>query len=100
LNTVLESLNNGVPMVAIPITSDQPGTAARLAWTGAGVTVPLTKLSVSKLRVAIQEVLSQDSYKNSASRLQAAIQRAGGVRGAADIVELAISKEKPVLTTV
>ncbi|MBU7585426.1 MAG: glycosyltransferase [Nostoc sp. TH1S01] len=100
LNTVLESLNNGVPMVAIPITSDQPGTAARLAWTGAGLAIPLARLSVSRLRVAIQEVLSQDSYKNSASSLQAAIQRAGGVRRAADIVELAISQEKPVLATV
>lgn len=99
LNTVLESLNNGVPMVAIPITSDQPGTAARLTWTGAGVTVPLVRLNVSRLRVAIQEVLSQDFYKNNASRLQAAIQRAGGVKRAADIVELAISKEKPILAT-
>ncbi|MDM9384587.1 glycosyltransferase [Chlorogloeopsis sp. ULAP01] len=100
LNTVLESLNNAVPMVAIPITSDQPGTAARLAWTGAGVKVPLARLSIPKLRTCIQEVLSQDSYKNNASRLQAAIQRAGGVRRAADIVELAISKQKPVVAAV
>ncbi|MEO0376017.1 MAG: glycosyltransferase, partial [Cyanobacteria bacterium P01_A01_bin.17] len=36
MNTVLESLSNGVPMVAIPITNDQPGVAARVAWSGAG----------------------------------------------------------------
>jgi zeaxanthin glucosyltransferase len=31
LNTVLESLTQGVPMVAIPITNDQPGVAGRIA---------------------------------------------------------------------
>ena len=36
LNTALESLACGVPMVAIPITNDQPGAAARIAWCGAG----------------------------------------------------------------
>ena len=34
MNTVLESLLNGVPMVAIPITNDQPAIGARIAWTG------------------------------------------------------------------
>jgi UDP:flavonoid glycosyltransferase YjiC (YdhE family) len=31
LNTVLESLAQGVPQLAIPITYDQPGVAARIA---------------------------------------------------------------------
>ena len=36
LNTVLESLAQGVPMVAIPVGYDQPGTAARIAHYGVG----------------------------------------------------------------
>ncbi|OBQ22660.1 hypothetical protein [Anabaena sp. AL93] len=44
--------------------------------------------------------LYHDSYKNTASSLQEAIQRAGGVRRASDIVELATSKKKLVLATV
>jgi zeaxanthin glucosyltransferase len=96
LNTALESLSNGVPMVAIPITNDQPGVAARLAWTGAGEFVPLSRLNVPKLRAVIQQVLTEDSYKNHASRLQDAIARAGGVRRAADIIEQVISTGKPV----
>jgi MGT family glycosyltransferase len=97
LNTVLESLTNGVPMVAIPITNDQPGVAARIAWTGTGEVVPLARLSVPRLRDAIQRVLAEESYKNNASRLQEAICRVGGVRRAADIIEQAISTGKPVL---
>jgi len=42
-------------------------------------------------------VLTEDSYKQNAVRLQEAIQRAGGVSRAADIIEQAISTGKPVL---
>ncbi|MEG4115515.1 MULTISPECIES: glycosyltransferase [unclassified Microcoleus] len=97
MNTTLECLTNGVPMVAIPITHDQPGVAARIAWTGAGELVPLSQLSVPKLRGAIQQVLTQESYKKNATRLQEAIRRAGGVSGATDIIEHAVSTGKPVL---
>jgi MGT family glycosyltransferase len=37
LNTALEALTQGVPMVAIPIGYDQPGVAARIAHYGVGV---------------------------------------------------------------
>ena len=100
MNTTLESLTNGVPMVAIPIANDQPGIAARIAWTGAGEVVPLSQLSVPRLRAAVQRVLTEDSYKNNASRLQDAIRRAGGVGRAADIIEQAIATGKPVLAQI
>ncbi len=97
MNTTMECLMNGVPMVAIPVTNDQPGVAARIAWTGAGEAIPLSRLSVPKLRGAIQRVLTEDSYENNASRLQEAIHRAGGVKRAADIIEQAVSTGKPIL---
>ena len=37
LNTVMQSLACGVPMVAMPMTHDQPAIAARLSRTGAGI---------------------------------------------------------------
>lgn len=96
MNTTLESLSNGVPMVAIPIANDQPGVAARIAWTGTGEVVPLKRLSVSKLRSAIQRVLTEGTHKENALRLQAAIQQAGGVKKAADIIEQVVVTGKPV----
>ena len=98
LNTTLESLSNGVPMVAIPVANDQPAVAARIAWTGAGQFIPLSGLNVPRLRAAIQRVLTQDSYKQNALKLQEDICRAGGVSRAADIVEKAVSTAKPILS--
>ncbi|MEA5578440.1 glycosyltransferase [Anabaena sp. UHCC 0451] len=97
LNTTLECLTNGVPMVAIPVANDQPGVASRIVWSGCGEAIPVKKVNVDNLQVAINKVLTEDSYRKNALRLQAAIQKAGGVKRAIDIVEQAVSTGKPVL---
>ena len=85
-------------MIAIPIANDQPGVAARIAWTGTGEVIPLGKVSVKKLQKAIKRVLTEDSYKKNALKLQEAIRRAGGVSRAADIIEQVVATGKPVLS--
>jgi zeaxanthin glucosyltransferase len=97
LNTTLESLSYGVPMVAIPVTDDQPGVAARIAWTGTGEIVTLSQLSVPKLRGAIKRVLTEGSYQQNAVRLQALMRQTRGVNRAADIIEQAVSTKSPVI---
>ncbi len=84
MNTTLGALSSGVPLVAIPITNEQPGIAARIARTGAGEMISLSQLSVSKLRATINRVLTEDSYKKNALRLQQEIRQAGGVSLAAE----------------
>jgi MGT family glycosyltransferase len=96
LNTTLESLAQAVPMVAIPITNDQPGVSARIKWSGTGEVISISRLDVQPLREAIKKVLSVPSYRENAQRLQKTMQNAGGVRMAADIVEKAINTGKPV----
>jgi zeaxanthin glucosyltransferase len=91
MNTVLDSLSCGVPLVAIPITFEQPGTGARIRWTGTGEVLALSQLQVSTLRAAVQRVLTEETYLQNARRLQQAIQQAGGVQRAADVIEQAIS---------
>lgn len=95
LNTTLESLSYGVPMVAIPITDDQPGVAARIVWTGVGESVKLSSLSVKQMRKSVKRVLRETFYKQNAVRLQEAICRKG-VNRAVDIIEQAVSTRKPV----
>ncbi|MEM9005900.1 MAG: glycosyltransferase [Cyanobacteria bacterium P01_F01_bin.86] len=99
MNTVLESLSNGVPMVAIPITNDQPGVAARIAWTGTGELISPRGLTAAKLHHKIQQVLTQPSYRKNAVRLQDVIQATGGTQQAADIIEQALATNQPVLNT-
>jgi MGT family glycosyltransferase len=98
LNTVLETLRQGVPMVAIPITNDQPGVAARLAWLGAGKIVPLAGLRADRLRAAVRQVLDGDQeFRIRAQKVKARIDALDGVRRAADITEQALNTRRPVL---
>jgi zeaxanthin glucosyltransferase len=97
MNTTLECLSNAVPMVAVPISNDQPGVAARIAWTGTGEVVPLRIANASRLQRAICRVLASPRYKRNALRLQKAIEHTGGVARAADIIEQAVYTGKPVL---
>lgn len=90
MNTALETLSYGVPMVAIPVTNDQPGVAARVAWTGSGEVVPVNRVTVSRLRSAIAKVLSDDRYRNHARRIQDAMVKTGGLDRAADLIERAM----------
>ena len=96
LNTVLEALAHGVPLVAIPIANDQPGVAARLRHSGAGLSLPLDALTVARLRGAIERALHGASYHEHAQRLATAIRRTGGVAQAADIVEAALQQRRPI----
>src|SRR6516162_9301894 len=57
LNTVLESLAQGVPQVAIPITYDRPGVAARIADKQTGVVTSLDKLTPDHLSALLNEVI-------------------------------------------
>ena len=87
LNTVLESLAQGVPQVAIPITYDQPGIAARIAHKQTGAVSSLDKLTVDHLASLLNEVLTNATYRENARKLQKAIAEANGLSVAADLVE-------------
>ncbi len=87
LNTVLDSLSCGVPLIATPITYEQPAIAERVRWSGAGEVIALNKLDANRLRGLIEKVLREPVYRQNALRLQQSIVEAGGVSRAADIIE-------------
>ena len=87
LNTVLECLAQGVPQVAIPVTVDQPGVAARIAKKKTGLFVPLKKLTVSHLSLLLDQVLNEHTYRDNARYFQKVIGETNGLSVAADLVE-------------
>ena len=91
INTVLESLSEGVPLVAVPLGNDQPGVAARLRSRGAGVVVSRHGLRPARLRRAIQLVLQDGRYRAAARHLQQAIRQADGPGRAAHLIEQALN---------
>jgi zeaxanthin glucosyltransferase len=90
LNTVLESLAQGVPQIAIPVTYDQPGVAARIAKKRTGVVTSLDKLTPDHLSTLLEVVLSDPVYRENAQKLQKAIAEANGLSVAADLIEEAL----------
>ena len=94
LNTVLESLAQGVPQVAIPITFEQPGVASRIAAKKTGVTMPFERLTSDYLSTLLGEVLDNAVYRDNARKFQKIISKKNGLFMAADIVERAFGVTK------
>jgi len=89
LNTALESLAQGVPMVAIPNAYDQPGVAARVAYHGVGEFLEIDDLAVERVQRLIQEVLENPRYREKARWFQKVIAQTRGLDVAADVIERA-----------
>src|SRR6267378_282710 len=91
LNTTLEALTQGVPMVAIPVSSEQPGVAARIAYTKTGAFVPLPDLTTPRLSSLIDKVLSNPEYRQNANNMKQVIAETNGLEKAADLLEQAFN---------
>jgi zeaxanthin glucosyltransferase len=89
LNTALESLARGVPLVVLPVAYDQPGVGARVEWSGVGRSIPVGRLTVARLRDAVSAVLGEPAYRERAGVLQSSIEAADGLNRAADLIESA-----------
>jgi zeaxanthin glucosyltransferase len=87
LNTALEALAEGVPMVAIPIGYDQPGVAARIAQHGVGEFVEIGNLTARHLSELIAKVAANPNYRVKARWFQKFLAETRGLDIAADIIE-------------
>jgi MGT family glycosyltransferase len=79
-----KALAHGVPVVAIPFGRDQPEVSRRVEVCGAGVRLPLRKLSPDRLRQAVHEAIE---CRPGAERVARAFASAGGPARAADALE-------------
>jgi MGT family glycosyltransferase len=87
INTVLETLMEGKPMIAIPITHDQPALAARLSWLHVAEVIPEGRLAARPLRLAVLRILNDSSYGKAAREIQNKIQSGRGLERAVEVIE-------------
>jgi zeaxanthin glucosyltransferase len=93
-NTVLETLVQGKPLLALPMALDQPAVAARLAALGVAEVLPAENRSTEQIRIALLKLQNDPSYRNAAQKLQSQMQSLRGLERAADIIEEALSKRR------
>jgi zeaxanthin glucosyltransferase len=94
LNTALESLSIGVPMLALPITNDQPGVAARIANKKVGIVISPDQAFPENFVAAIKRVLGDSTFRDNVRRVQEAIRSTDGLSIATDILERAFKLEE------
>ena len=85
--TVNAALADGVPLVCVPDSRDQPDNAARVVVADAGVRVS-KKSSPQKLRRVIARALEDQSLKRGARVMADALAREDGATTIADELEL------------
>jgi len=90
-NTVLDALAAGMPIVALPIAFEQPGTAARIAYAGAGRVLSPRGLTASVLALALRGVMTEPSYRAAARRIGDEMAASGGAHRAAAQVSAALA---------
>lgn len=95
-NTTLEALHQGVPLVALPRSADQPAIAARLEHAGVGLRASFSRFTPDQLRALISRVLAENAFRDRAAKMSRCLARAGGVVRAADVVEQVMRTGQPV----
>lgn len=93
--TVARALGAGTPVLISPFTGDMSETAMRVAWTGAGLSLPWRLCHPMPLRWATRRILTEPSFTTRAAAISTwAAEHDGAVR-AAELVEELANRTKP-----
>ena len=86
MNSVSESLFNGVPLTVIPHMSEQEIVGRRVEQLGAGIFVAKESAAPDVLRSSVERLLKDDSFAARARDIGQSFRDAGGVQRAADAI--------------
>ncbi|WP_237980315.1 macrolide family glycosyltransferase [Bacillus thuringiensis] len=84
MNSTHEGLYNGIPLIVIPQSADQPVIAKQVENLGAGVKLSMKELTEEQLRESVELVLNKSSYKEAALNLKESFRKSGGYKQAVD----------------
>jgi zeaxanthin glucosyltransferase len=95
LNTVMDAVVAGTPMLALPIAFDQPGVAARVQHAGIGLQ-SWHRSRWQTLAKHLGVLLSDQRFSGPLKALDVQLQAAGGAERAAAIIEQVANGGRPV----
>ncbi|OQR56888.1 macrolide family glycosyltransferase [Bacillus sp. CDB3] len=84
MNSTHEGLYNGVPLIVIPQSADQPVIAKQVENLGAGVKLRMEELTVSQLRETVDYVLGDSSFHKAVANVKDSFRKSGGYEQAVD----------------
>lgn len=87
MNSTMEALWFGVPLVVVPQMIEQAQTAARVAELGLGVQLDPKTIDAATLRAAVEHVAGDSGFRERAAAMQTAMHNAGGYERAADAIQ-------------
>lgn len=87
MNTTMDALRVGVPVLAVPIAFDQPGVAARIAYHRVGERLPRVMVSARRIASSMERLLERREIRENAGRIGREIQGSGGAELAVDLIE-------------
>ncbi len=86
MNSAMESLYYGVPMVVIPQQGEQALTARRIAEMGLGIALEKEAVDVTTLREAVERVANEAAFRQRVQHMQQFTREAGGYQRAVDAI--------------
>jgi UDP:flavonoid glycosyltransferase YjiC (YdhE family) len=85
--TTVRALGAGVPVLCCPVAGDMAENGVRVAWAGAGLSLPWRLCRRAPLRWAARRILGDPSFKQQAAELAAWRRENDGSRRGAELVE-------------
>jgi MGT family glycosyltransferase len=85
--TVMTALAAGVPMVVVPTEWDKPENAQRVVEAGAGIRLSPGRLTPRRLRLAVETILGEPRFRESARRMARSFASRDGLAEAAQLLE-------------
>lgn len=85
--TVARALGASTPVLVCPIIGDMSETAMRVAWAGAGLSLPWRLCQPTPLRWAVQRLLEEPSFTRKAEEIAAWGRENNGAARGAELVE-------------
>lgn len=85
MNSSSEALYNNVPLIVVPQMAEQPIVAARVEELGAGINL-IDKQNAQSVKDAVETILSDNSYKENATKIGESLRNSGGYKKAAEYI--------------